>query len=79
MHDVIAKWLATHDSLDDVFERVFREVAQKEFISAGYKTELWRSRMLADLRRFAESDAWPAGHQSESELKCQFQLEGGLR
>jgi RecB family exonuclease len=79
VHDVIAKWLATHDPLDDVFERVFREVVQKEFIPAGYKTELLRSRMLADLRRFAESDVWPAGHQSESELKCQFQLEGGLK
>lgn len=79
VHEVIAKWLATHDSLDDVFERVFREVAQKEFIPSGYKTELLHSRMLTDLRRFSESDVWPAGHQSESELKCQFQLEGGLK
>jgi ATP-dependent helicase/DNAse subunit B len=79
VHAVIAQWLVTHDSLDDVFERVFGEVAQKEFIPAGYKTELWRSRMLLDLRRFSESDIWPAGHHSESELKCQFQLEGGLK
>ena len=79
VHEVIAKWLATHDSLDEVFERVFDEVSQKEFIPAGYRTELWRSRMLADLRRFSECDVWPAGYQSESELKCQFQLEGGLK
>ncbi len=79
VHDVIARWLTTHDSLDDVFDSVFREEAQKEFIPAGYKTELWRARMIADLQRFSESDVWPAGHQSESELKCQFQLEGGLK
>ena len=79
VHDVIAKWLATHDPLDDVFEGVFRDMAQNEFIPAGYKTELWRSRMLADLRRFAESDVWPEDHQTESEIKCLFQLEGGLK
>lgn len=79
VHEVIAKWLATNDSLDDVFASVFHEVAQKEFIATGYKTELLRSQMLADLRRFTESDVWPAGHQSQSEIKCLFQLEGGLK
>jgi len=79
VHDVIAQWLATLDSLDEVFERVFHAVTQKEFIPAGYKTELLRSQMLADLRRFSESDAWPEGHQNQSEVKCQFQLEGGLK
>jgi ATP-dependent helicase/DNAse subunit B len=79
VHDVIAQWLATHDSLDEVFERVFHAVAQKEFIPTGYKTELLRSQMLVDLRRFTERDAWPEGHQSQSEVKCQFQLEGGLK
>jgi ATP-dependent helicase/DNAse subunit B len=79
VHDVIAQWLITHDSLDEVFERVFLAVTQKEFIPAGYKTELLRSQMLRDLRRFTESDAWPEGHQSQSEVKCQFQLEGGLK
>jgi hypothetical protein len=35
--------------------------------------------MLADLRRFSESDVWPAGHQSQSEIKCLFLLDGGLK
>ena len=79
VHDVIAKWLSTREPLDDIFERVFRETTQKEFIPAGYKTELLRSQMEADLRRFSETDVWPAGHQSQSEIKCLFQLEGGLK
>jgi RecB family exonuclease len=79
VHAVIAQWLVTHKPVGDVFERVFKEVVQKEFIPPGYKTELLRSRMLADLRRFSESDVWPAGHQSQSEIKCLFLLDGGLK
>jgi len=78
VHTVIAQWVATQAAIEEVFERVFHEVAQGEFIPAGYQTELLRSRMLADLRRFAEIDAWPAGHTSESEQPCQFELDGGL-
>ncbi|MBZ5593642.1 MAG: PD-(D/E)XK nuclease family protein [Acidobacteriia bacterium] len=78
VHGVVAQWLTTQAAIEEVFERVFHEVAQKEFIPAGYKTELLRSRMLADLRRFAESDTWTAGHQSESEVSCRFELDNGL-
>ena len=78
VHDAIAQWVATQAAIEEVFARVFHEVAQREFIPPGYKTELLRSRMLADLRRFAARDTWPAGHISLSEQLCQFELDGGL-
>ena len=78
VHTTIAQWLAGHAAIEEVFDAVFHEVAQKEFIPAGYKTELLRSRMLADLRRFAASDAWTDGQESQSEVPCRFELDGGL-
>jgi ATP-dependent helicase/DNAse subunit B len=79
VHTVIAEWLSTRVSIDEIFDSVFRKVTQDESVPAGYKTELLRARMLRDLRHFAETDAWPAGHQSQSEVACQFELDGGLR
>ena len=79
VHSVIAEWTATRASVDDIFERVFREVMIAQFIPAGYKTELLRARMLGDLRGFTASDSWPAGSENQSEVACQFELDGGLR
>jgi len=79
VHSVIAEWALTRGPIDGIFESVFRKIAEDESVPAGYKTELLRVRMLRDLRHFAESDAWPAGHESQSEVACQFELDGGLR
>jgi ATP-dependent helicase/DNAse subunit B len=78
VHGVIAEWLAARGSIDEIFNRIFREAAQSARIPASYKTELFRSRMLTDLRRFAQNECWPASYQSEVEISCNFELDGGL-
>jgi len=78
VHGVIAEWLAARGSIDEIFNRMFREVAQLEHFLASYKTELLRSGMLTDLRRFAQTECWPASYQSEVEISCNFELAGGL-
>jgi RecB family exonuclease len=78
VHKAIAEWVATRGGIGEIFERIFREVAQAESIPSGYKTELLRAQMLADLVRFARTDSWPADHESQGEVACQFQLDGGL-
>jgi RecB family exonuclease len=78
VHGVIAEWLKTRGPVDEIVECVFRSTMEAQSIPGGYKTELLRARMLEDLRRFIESDSWPAGHQSQGEVACRFALDGGL-
>ena len=78
VHGVIAAWLVARGSIDEIFDRIFRETLQSERIPASYKTELLRSEMLADLRRFAQTECWPAGYASEVEIACNFELAPGL-
>ena len=62
VHGVIAEWLAARGSIDEIFNRIFRETTQAERIPASYKTELLRSGMLTDLRRFAQNECWPTNY-----------------
>jgi ATP-dependent helicase/DNAse subunit B len=78
VHGVIAAWLVTGGSIDEIFDRTFRETAQSEHIPASYKTELLRSEMLTALRRFALNECWPASYSSEVEISCNFELAPGL-
>jgi hypothetical protein len=78
VHGVIAAWLVARGSIDEMFDRIFRETVQSQRIPASYKTELLRLEMLADLRRFAQTECWPAGYQSEVEVPCNFELAPGL-
>ena len=78
VHGVIAAWLVACGSIDEIFDRIFRETAQSERIPASYKTELLRSEMLTDLHRFAQKECWPANYHSEVEISCNFELAGGL-
>jgi RecB family exonuclease len=78
VHGVISEWLKMRGPVDEIFERVFREVAQVESIPTSYLTELLRSRMRNDLRRFVECDRWPADYVTEAEVAGRFELDGGL-
>ncbi len=78
VHRVIAEWLTVRGPIEEIFNRIFHEMTQAKFIPAGYKTELFRAGMLADLRRFAASECWPADYQSEGEIACRFELASGL-
>lgn len=78
VHGVISEWLKLGGPVDETFERVFHQVAEVKSIPAGYLTELLRSRMRNDLRRFVECDRWPADYVTEAEIACRFELVGGL-
>jgi ATP-dependent helicase/DNAse subunit B len=78
VHGVIAEWLVARGSIDEIFNRIFRAVTELERIPASYKTELLRFEMLADLRRFAQTESWPASYQSDVEVSCNFELAAGL-
>jgi ATP-dependent helicase/DNAse subunit B len=78
VHGVIAEWLAARGSIEEIFNRIFRAVTESERIPASYKTELLRFEMLTDLRRFAQTECWPASYQSEVEVSCNFELADGL-
>ena len=78
VHGVINEWLATREPIDEIFRRVFSRVMRDTFVPESYKTELLRGKMLADLRRLAECDPWPATYESQGELSCKFELDGGL-
>jgi RecB family exonuclease len=49
-----------------------------ESMPESYKTELLRAKMLVDLRRLAACDPWPANYESQGEVSCRFELDGGL-
>jgi RecB family exonuclease len=78
VHQVIKEWIESRVPIETVFERVFAEHAHKEFIVPSYRTELWRARMLADLRCFAAAETWPADQESLLEPPCRFDLEDGV-
>jgi CRISPR/Cas system-associated exonuclease Cas4 (RecB family) len=78
VHQVIKEWLESHSPIETVFERVFADLAHKEFIVPSYRTELWCARMLADLRCLAAAETWPADHESLLESACRFELEDGV-
>jgi ATP-dependent helicase/DNAse subunit B len=78
VHQVIKEWLESRSLIETVFERVFAIFTQKESIAASYRTELWRTRMLADLRAFAAAETWPVDQESLLEPPCRFELEDGV-
>ena len=61
VHQAIKEWLEARGPIEPIFERVFAAVTQKEFVVAGYETELLRAQMLDDLCCFAAAERWPDG------------------
>jgi hypothetical protein len=78
VHQVIKEWLEARGPIQSIFERVFTAVTQKEFVVAGYETELLRAQMLDDLCAFAAAEPWPADYQSQAEVSCRFEMAEGL-
>jgi CRISPR/Cas system-associated exonuclease Cas4 (RecB family) len=78
VHQVIKEWLESHSPIETVFERIFADLAHKELIVASYRTEVWRARMLADMRSLAAAETWPADQESLLESACRFELEDGV-
>ncbi len=78
VHRVIKEWIESHGPIQAVFERIFAEITEREFVVQGYQTELLRAQMLDDLRAFTEAERWPADHSSQAEVACRFELEEGV-
>ena len=61
VHQVIKEWLESRGPIEPIFERVFAAVTQKEFVVAGYETEVLRAQMLDDLCCFAAAERVAGG------------------
>ncbi len=78
IHRVLAEWLVKRGRIEPLFDDIFNQVAAKESIPTGYRTEVYRTEMRNDLRRFAEDKQWPAIFQSAAEQEFKFELEDGF-
>ena len=78
VHQAIKEWLESRGGIESVFERVFAELAARNFVVDGYQTELARAQILGDLRCFAAEERWPAEYQSQAELSGRYELRGGV-
>ncbi len=78
VHRVLAEWDKTGGSIDDIFDRFFRDAADELSFYPGYKTELLRAQLLADVRHFVDRDRWPADFQKLAEEDFTYTLNGGL-
>jgi ATP-dependent helicase/DNAse subunit B len=78
IHQVLAEWFVKRGPLDPMFDRIFDEFAAKESIPAGYRTAVYRTEMLNNLRRFTEDLQWPTGFQSATEKEFTFALGNGV-
>ena len=77
-HQVIEEWLEARGPIEPIFDRVFADFSQKEYVVSGYATEFVRAQILDDLRCFAASERWPPELQSQAEVSCRFELEDGV-
>ena len=65
VHTVLAEWFVKRGPIDPVFDRDFRASSRtRESIPNGYRTEVYRTQMRDDLRRFAEDTTVARGFQS---------------
>jgi ATP-dependent helicase/DNAse subunit B len=78
IHGVLAEVGSQGALLDEVFDRVFRRICERERIAPGYRTEACRLRMLRDLRALAADASWPGEGQTRTEQKFQYELREGI-
>ncbi len=67
-----------HQSLDALFDRMFREACRKDNVPENHRIEWARLTMLRSLRAFLESHEPPAGWKSYAEYQFEFPLIEGL-
>ncbi len=78
VHAVLAEWYLTREPIDPLFDRIFAKFANEKSIPGGYRTEVYRTRMRDDLRRFAEDRQWRTAFQTITEQKVEFSLDNGI-
>ena len=74
VHEVLARLHRDGRTLDETFERIFREICERVRVPASYRTEACRERMLADLRALVEDAGWTRGCEIRTEQKFQYRL-----
>ncbi|MDQ6764765.1 MAG: PD-(D/E)XK nuclease family protein, partial [Verrucomicrobiota bacterium] len=78
VHKALAEWFVERPPIEPLFERIFHQACSENHVPLGYRTEMWRHRLLQDLQRFCAEDAWPRGAHIETEKKFQFELDEGI-
>ncbi|HZS52052.1 MAG TPA: PD-(D/E)XK nuclease family protein [Bryobacterales bacterium] len=82
IHQTIAQWMNSRDRpIREVGEEVLRQTCDEEHIRLNFRAEAMKLQLLADLERFAESEAAasaPAGYQAgEPEKSFRYTLAAG--
>ncbi len=78
VHKTLAEWFVKQPPLGPLFDRIFGEACIENHVSMGYRTEMWRHRLLQDLQRFCAMDTWPRGAVVETEKQFQFDLDENI-
>jgi ATP-dependent helicase/DNAse subunit B len=78
VHEVLRALGSNGAALEEVFEREFRRICERERIPAGYRTEAARLRMLRDLRALLADAAWRATGEMRPEQKFRFAIREGI-
>ena len=79
VHGVLAEMHRKGTSLAEAFTRVFEQVARRENLTPGYRTEALRERMLADLRALVEDPRWLPGYPIRVEQDFTYTLAPGVQ
>ncbi len=78
VHQTLAEFEKTGESLDVVFERVFDESTARERVPTGCRTEMARIAMLRDLRRYLAEAMRLDGWKVFTEQSIRFPIEDGV-
>ncbi|MDQ2899149.1 MAG: PD-(D/E)XK nuclease family protein [Acidobacteriota bacterium] len=75
VHKFLAEWFRDRPPIGPLFDRIFAESCRDNCVPSGYRTEMWRHRMIQDIERFCAKDEWPRGALVETEVEFKFQLD----
>lgn len=78
VHQTLAEFEETGDSIELVFERVFEELTARERVPSGCRTEMARISMLRDLRRYLAEKLHLDGWAVFTEQNIRFEIEDGV-
>ncbi len=78
VHQTLAEFEETGESIEVVFERVFEALTARERVPSGCRTEMMRIGMLRDLRRCLAEKLHLDGWTVFTEQNIRFEIEDGV-
>ena len=78
VHSVLAALSGTARPFEEVFDSIFAQICQKQYVPPGYHTEACRLRMLSDLRALIDDTGWNTGYPVRTEQKFRYRLIDGV-